>query len=261
MSQELGSIIMATSFEGKVALVTGGNSGIGKASAIKFAQHGAKVVIAARRAAESEQALSEIRECGGEAIFIHTDVTICEQLRGLVTRVVASLGRLDYAVNSAAVRPIIALTHELADEDWELTININLKGVWLCMKYEIDQMLKQGGGAIVNISSMGGLVGFPNMSGYVASKFGVVGLTKTAALEYAQQGIRVNAVCPGYTLTPMTEPGYNNPEHRARLEAKQPIGRFARAEEIADAAWWLCSDSASFVTGHAMAVEGGYVAQ
>jgi NAD(P)-dependent dehydrogenase (short-subunit alcohol dehydrogenase family) len=154
-------MIMATSFEGKVALVTGGNSGIGKASAIKFAQHGAKVVIAARRAAESEQTLSEIRKCGGEAIFIQTDVTNSEQVRGLVTRVVASLGRLDYAVNSAAVRPIIALTHELADEDWELTININLKGVWLCMKYEIDQMLKQGGGAIVNISSMGGLAWIP----------------------------------------------------------------------------------------------------
>jgi NAD(P)-dependent dehydrogenase (short-subunit alcohol dehydrogenase family) len=252
---------MVPSFEGTVALVTGGNGGIGRATTIQFAQHGAKVVIAARRVVESDQTLHEIQACGGEAIFIHTDVSQSDQVRAMVRGTVEAFGRLDYAVNNAAVRPFIALTHQYDENDWDLTMTVNLKGVWLCMKYEIEQMLKQGGGAIVNIASSAGLVGVPNMSGYVASKFGVVGLTKTAALEYAQQGIRVNAVCPSRTLTPMTEAGYHNPEHRAKAEALQPIGRYAMAKEIAEAAVWLCSEAASFVTGHAMAVDGGVVAQ
>src|SRR5262249_4470258 len=175
---------------------------------------------------------------------------------------VATYGRLDCAHNNAGIAGGgRALTAEYAEDTWHQVLTVNLTGVWLCMKYEIPPMLSQGGGVIVNTASAAGLVGLPYASAYVASKHGVVGLTKTAALEYAQQGIRVNCVCPGYIQTPMTESGLSDPERRARIMAREPIGRVGTPDEIAEAVVWLCSDAASFVTGHAMSVDGGLVAQ
>ena len=252
---------MAGQFEGKVALVTGGNSGIGKATAIMFAKEGAKVVITARRVPEGKQTVEEIRKAGGEAIFVKTDVSVEAEVEAMVSKTVEAYGRLDCAFNNAGVGSAGGLIHESTSDEWDYVNDINLKGVWLCMKYEIAQMLEQGGGAIVNTASVAGLVGLRNGSAYVAAKHGVVGLTRTAALEYAQQGIRVNAVCPGYIETPMTEGLRSDPERLASVIAREPIGRIGTPQEIAESVLWLCSDAASFVTGHAMAVDGGYVAQ
>jgi NAD(P)-dependent dehydrogenase (short-subunit alcohol dehydrogenase family) len=204
-----------------------------------------------------------ITENGGEATFVQVDVTSTSAVEAMIGKTVETYGRLDCAHNNAGIgsRPRVLL-HELPEESWDQVSDINLKGVWLCMKYEVVQMLKQGGGTIVNTASIMGLVGSWNRSGaYNASKHGVVGLTKTAASEYAKQGIRVNCVCPGYIQTPMTAPGMNDPERMARIIASEPIGRVGTPEEVAEAVVWLCSDAASFVTGHTMTVDGGYVAQ
>jgi NAD(P)-dependent dehydrogenase (short-subunit alcohol dehydrogenase family) len=253
---------MAELLKGKVALVTGASSGIGRASALTFARAGARVVVADVVVAGGEETVRLITAAGGEAIFVKADMAKAAEVEAMVNTAVAAFGRLDCAHNNAGIEGVTATTSDYPEDDWERVININLKGVWLCMKYEIPQMLKQGGGAIVNTASGAGLAGVPRMPAYVASKHGVVGLTKTAALEYAKAGIRVNAVCPGVIQTPMVERvASSRPGMIEKMIAAEPIGRMGKPEEIAEAAVWLCSDAASFVTGHAMSVDGGALAQ
>jgi NAD(P)-dependent dehydrogenase (short-subunit alcohol dehydrogenase family) len=249
---------------GKVALVTGGASGIGRATALTFAREGAKLVIADMNEDGGQQTVHMITENGGEATFVRTDVSKAVEVQALISQAVATYGRLDCAHNNAGIgsRPRAPL-HECTEETWDRVLAINLKGVWLCMKYEIIQMLTQGSGTIVNTASIMGLVGsWSGTAAYNASKHGVVGLTKTAALEYATSGIRVNAVCPGYIHTPLIEEALtSNPALEAQIVARHPVGRMGEPEEIAEAVVWLCSDATSFVTGHTMTVDGGYVAQ
>ncbi len=253
---------MTRLLEGKAALVTGASSGIGRATALVFAREGAKVVVADVVVAGGEETVRLIKTVGGEAIFIKADVSKAAEVEAMVNTAVAAYGRLDCAHNNAGIEGAMSTTADYTEEDWDRVISINLKGVWLCMKSEIAQMLKQGGGAVVNTASGAGLVGLANMSAYVASKHGVVGLTKTAALEYAKAGIRVNAVCPGVIQTPMVaRVTGRQPQLAEALVAAEPVGRVGQPEEIAEAVVWLCSEAASFVTGHAMAVDGGYVAQ
>lgn len=253
---------MAGHVDGKVAIVTGGGSGIGRATALAFAREGAKVVVADVVVAGGEQTVRLIKAAGGEAIFVKTDVAKGAEVEALVTKTIATYGRLDCAFNNAGIEGQLTSTVEASEANWDRVIDINLKGVWLCMKHEIAQMLTQGGGAIVNTASAAGLIGIAGGSAYVASKHGVNGLTKTAALEYAKQGIRVNAVCPGVIRTPMVERGMvSNPQMMEAMVAVEPIGRLGKPEEIAEAVVWLCSDAASFVTGLPMAVDGGWTAQ
>ena len=247
---------MAGWFEGKVALVTGAGSGIGRASAVAFAREGAKVIVA-----------DVVAGGGEEAMFVKTDVSKAGEVEGLINRAVETYGRLDCAHNNAGIQLEFEggkarLTAEGIEDHWDRMFDVNLKGIWLCMRYEIPKMLKQQSGTIVNTSSTAGLIGMTGEAAYVASKHGVVGLTKTAALEYAKVGIRINAVCPGVIRTPMMESILgDDPELEAQLiEQLEPIGRMGRPEEIAEAVVWLCSDLASFVTGHIMAVDGGLVA-
>jgi len=246
---------------GKVALVTGGGSGIGRASALTFAREGAKVVVADVAVEGGEETARLIQQHGGEAVFVKADVSRAAEVEALVARAVQTYGRLDCAHNNAGIEGAAATVVDYAEDAWERVIAINLKGVWLCMKYEIPQLLKQGGGALVNTASTAGLVGYRGGSAYVASKHGVVGLTKTAALEYAKAGVRVNAVCPGAIDTPMMgRLTGHRPQRAERMAAAEPVGRMGRPEEIAEAVVWLCSEAASFVTGHAMAVDGGLTA-
>ncbi|MBI3799218.1 MAG: SDR family oxidoreductase [Deltaproteobacteria bacterium] len=253
---------MAGRLDGKVALVTGSGSGIGRASALAFAREGAKVVVADVVVDGGQETVRLITAAGGEGLFVKTDVSKAAEVEALIKQTVATYGRLDCAYNNAGVEGAFVSTTEYTEADWDRVLAINLKGVWLCMKYEITQMLQQGGGAIVNTASGAGLVGVVGLSAYVASKHGVIGLTKTAALEYAKAGIRVNAVCPGVIQTPMiARLTGSRPDLGEALVAAEPIGRTGKPEEIAEAAVWLCSDAASFVTGHAMSVDGGYVAQ
>jgi NAD(P)-dependent dehydrogenase (short-subunit alcohol dehydrogenase family) len=207
-----------------------------------------------------EETVRLIRNAGGEASFVVTDVSKSDEVQSLVQRAVETYGRLDCAHNNAGIIER-GLTHEMALEDWARVLGVNLTGVWLCMKHEIAQMLRQGGGAIVNTASVAGLIGFAGFGAYVASKHGVVGLTKTAALECAQQNIRVNAVCPGYIRTPMQGEWFATTEQAPWVIANQPVGRFGEPDEIAAAVIWLCSDAASFVTGMAMPVDGGFIAR
>jgi NAD(P)-dependent dehydrogenase (short-subunit alcohol dehydrogenase family) len=250
-------------FSGKVALVTGSASGIGRACAQLFAKEGASVVVSDVALEGGQQTVRFIEEDGGEASFVEADVSKAAQVEALVGRALEAYGRLDYAFNNAGIEGRMATnTADYSEEDWDRVIAVNLKGVWLCMKHEIPQMLRQEGGSIVNNSSVEGLVGLPGTSAYAASKHGIVGLTKTAALEYAQSGIRVNAVCPGLIRTPMVERYTGgDPETEAQFAAVEPVGRMGSAEEVAEAVVWLCSEAASFVTGHAMAVDGAYVAR
>ncbi len=246
---------MSQPFAGKVALVTGGNSGIGKATAVLFAQQGARVVIAARRAEEGEATVAEIKRNGGEAIFVRTDVAVAADAEAVVKRTVAEYGTLDCAFNNAGVSGG-GLLHELTEADWDRMIDVNLKGVWLGMKYQIIQMLTQGGGAIVNDSSVAGLTGYVRSTHYAASKHGVVGLTKSAALQYRDQGIRINAVCPGMIMTPMIERAFAIPGVEDWFRSKVP-GRGGNPDEVAQAVTWLCSAAASYLTGVALPVDGG----
>lgn len=247
----------------KVALVTGAGSGIGRASALAFAKEGAKVAVADIDIAGGEATVELIKKDGGKAIFIKSDVTHAADVEAMVNKVVQLYGRLDCAFNNAGIEgtPLVA-TADITEETWDSVININLKGVWLCLKYEILQMLKQGNGAIVNASSVAGLQGSRfGGAAYGASKFGIIGVTKTAALEYASKGIRINAVCPGVINTPMVERLEKVDSQIAdRLSAAHPVGRVGKPEEVADTVTWLCSDKAAFVTGHAMAIDGGFVA-
>lgn len=250
------------SLKDKVALVTGGSSGIGRAAALLFAREGAKVVVADIQVEGGEETVGMIKEAGGDAIFVKTDVSKSSDVKALINKTVEHYGRLDCAFNNAGVGSRPAPIVDQEEEQWDRVININLKGVWLCMKYEVAQMLKQGGGTIVNTASVAGLVGLRNMTPYTASKFGVVGLSKTVALECTQANIRVNAVCPGVIHTPMVDRFTGgNPQALARVVAMGPVGRIGQPEEVAEAVVWLSSDAASFVTGHAMAIDGGLVAQ
>ncbi len=248
--------------DGKVALITGAGSGIGRASALAFAREGAKVAVADIVVEGGEETVRMVKEAGGEAFFIRVDVSNAADVEAMVNTVVDTYGRIDCAYNNAGIEGRLASTDEYPEDVFDKVIDINLTGVWLCMKYELPHMLKQGGGAIVNTASGAGLIGVAGMSAYVASKHGVVGLTKTAALEYAKSGIRVNAVCPGLIQTPMVERiTAEQPQLGEALVAAEPVGRTGKPEEIAESVVWLSSDAASFVTGHAMSVDGGYVAQ
>lgn len=251
---------MSASMSGKVALVTGGNSGIGRATAIAFAREGARVVIAGRNEERGQAVVREIGAAGGECAWLHCDVAQVAQVQALVEATVAKYGRLDFAFNNAGSGAGGNWLAEVVEEDWDKTIDGYLKSVWACMKYEIAVMLKAGGGAIVNNSSADGERGFPWDPVYSAAKHGVLGLTKSAAQQYARQGVRINAICPGWIRTPPVERMLaRDPGAEERMLTHQPIGRLGTAEEVAEAVVWLCSDKASFIVGTALAVDGGYL--
>jgi NAD(P)-dependent dehydrogenase (short-subunit alcohol dehydrogenase family) len=250
-------------FAGKVALVTGAASGIGRASALGFARDGAKVVIADVDTAGGEQTVALISEQGGEAVFVRTDVANSADVQAMVQAAVDTYGRLDYAHNNAGVVGAGASIADMPEEVWQRGIGVMLTGVFLCMKYEIPHIVAQGpGGAIVNTSSGAGLIGFPGMGDYVASKHGVIGLTRTAALELATTGVRVNAICPGTARSRMVNDWMgDDPALEKQVVDLHPIGRIAEAEEIAAAVLWLCSPESSFVLGHSLVIDGGYSIQ
>jgi NAD(P)-dependent dehydrogenase (short-subunit alcohol dehydrogenase family) len=246
------------SYAGKVAFVTGAGSGIGCATALAFAREGASVVVADASEQGNRETARMIQELGGRALAVRCDVTRAEDVNAALNRTVETFGRLDVAFNNAGVEQEEAATAELAEEVWDRVVDIDLRGVFLCMKHEIPLMLEQGGGAIVNTSSGAGVKGFPRGAAYVAAKHGVIGLTRAAALDYAQANIRVNAVCPGIIDTQMMDRVTGDtPEGRQRVISQEPIGRMRKPEEIAAAVLWLCSEAASFVVGHAMVVDGG----
>lgn len=248
--------------EGKIALVTGAGSGIGRATALLMAREGAKVVVSDITADAGQATLDDITSQGGEGIFVKADVASKDDVSQLIAETVNKYGRLDCAFNNAGIEGTPASTTECSDENWHRTIAVNLTGVWYCLRAELEVMQRQGSGAIVNMSSVAGLVGFEGLPAYTASKHGVIGLTKSASLENAARGIRVNAVCPGVIDTPMVERFIKaNPEAKKALIAGEPVGRIGQAEEIATAVVWMCSDAASFVTGISMPVDGGWVAR
>jgi NAD(P)-dependent dehydrogenase (short-subunit alcohol dehydrogenase family) len=243
---------------GKVALVTGASSGIGRATALAFARSGAKVLVADVQDQAGADTVAEITANGGDAFYQRCDVRKSEEVCAMVAATVTRWGRLDCAFNNAGVN--LLGRDEFEDEHWDFGIDVNLSGVMRCIREEAAAMLRTGGGAIVNTSSINGIVGNPNQPAYVASKHGVVGLTRQAALKWAQSGIRVNAVCPGVIATPMTAPLAEVPEIKQMIDAMTPMGRFGQPEEIASAVVWLCSDAASFVTGHPLVIDGGATA-
>jgi NAD(P)-dependent dehydrogenase (short-subunit alcohol dehydrogenase family) len=252
---------MAKDLQDKVGIVTGGTSGIGRDTAILFSQAGAKVVVAGRREVEGNETIDLIRAAGGEGIFVQTDVAKIADVQALVQKTVEKFGRLDIAFNNAGIEGNWIPIAEQSEEDWDRTIDINLKGVWLCLKYEIQQMLKQGnGGAIVNMSSVAGFIGSSGAATYCASKHGVLGLTKSAALETARKGIRVNAICPAVIETPMGDRLFGAPEIKQFSLGLHPIGRFGQPMEVAEAVLWMCSDRASFMTGQSLGLDGGFLA-
>lgn len=251
-----------TTWNGEVALVTGAGSGIGRATAVAFARHGARVVVSDATREGGEETLSLVKSAGAEAIFVRADVSSRGDVDALFERALEAYGRLDLAFNNAGIEGTLDPTEACTDENWERTLGINLTGTWLCLRRELAHMLGRGSGAIVNCASVAGLVGFPGLPAYTASKHGVVGLTRTAALETAAKGIRVNAVCPGAIRTPMLDRIMTgHPEVGAGILTNEPIGRLGEPEEIAAVVVWLCSPAASFVTGQAIAADGGWVAR
>jgi NAD(P)-dependent dehydrogenase (short-subunit alcohol dehydrogenase family) len=249
-------------FEGKVALVTGGGSGIGRATSLAFANEGAKVVIDDINVEGGEETLAMVKSAGGEAIFVKANVSKATEVEALVQKAIDTYGRLDYAYNNAGVGEPLKRVHKTSEDNWDRVMATNLKGVYLCMKYEIPHMLKQGKGAIVNTSSLAGLKGLSGQAAYVASKHGVVGLTKSAAIEYATLGIRINCICPGVINTPLIAPNMKDRPHVEKgYIDMEPIGRLGKPEEIASAVLWLCSDEASFAVGSIFSVDGGVVAR
>ena len=245
-------------FDGKVALVTGASGGIGRATALAFAQSGAAVLVSDVNDTGGAETVAMIEAAGGKARYQRCDVSDGAQVKAMVAAAVDRFGRLDFALNNAGINVLTADEYE--DENWARSIGINLTGVMQCMREEAEVMLKQGSGAIVNTASINGLIGNPGQPAYTASKHGVVGLTRHGALRWAKAGIRVNAVCPGVIETPMTAPLVASPEMKAVIDSMTPMGRMGRADEIAAAVVWLCSDAASFVTGHPMVIDGGATA-
>jgi len=246
-------------FAGRVAFITGGASGIGRATALAFARVGASVAIADVSEKGSQETARLIEEESGRALAVKCDVSRSDDVQAALNNTIGAFGRLDFAFNNAGIEPKNpAPTADYDEEEWNRIIDIDLRGVFLCMKHEIPLMLKQGGGAIVNTSSGAGIIGIKGSPAYTAAKHGVIGLTRAAALDYAGQNIRVNAICPGYIATPMMDRFTGGtPEGRAKVISDEPIGRMGRPEEIANAVLWLCSDAASFVVGHALVVDGG----
>jgi NAD(P)-dependent dehydrogenase (short-subunit alcohol dehydrogenase family) len=246
----------------KVAIVTGGSSGIGRATAIALAKLGVKVVVAARRSEEGEETVSLIKEAGSDGIFAKTDVANEDEVKLLVEKTINKYDRLDYAVNNAGVGEKMRSLADQTSDTFDQIMNVNVKGVWLSMKYEIPEMIRTGGGSIVNMSSGAGVVGFPQMAIYIASKHAVLGLTKSAALEYAKLGVRINAVAPGGVETEMLDQTVGeNHQFLETFKSMHPIGRIGNPEEIANAVVWLLSDKASFVLGHTLLVDGGIVSR
>ncbi|MBD1918335.1 MULTISPECIES: glucose 1-dehydrogenase [Cyanophyceae] len=250
---------MSLGLSGKVAIVTGGSSGIGRASAIELARQGAKVVVAARRESEGEETVQQVKAAGSDGFFIKTDVTKAADVEALINQTLQAYSRLDCVFNNAGAGKAAPLI-ELSETEWDLELNVNLKAVWLSMKYEIPAMLKSGGGAIVNMASQGGgVIGVPNFASYTAAKGGVVALTRTAAMEFGGQGIRINCVSPGLILTDLLA---EVPQVTLQqMEARVPLKRGGKAEEVAKAVVWLCSDDASYITGHNLVIDGGYTVQ
>jgi NAD(P)-dependent dehydrogenase (short-subunit alcohol dehydrogenase family) len=253
---------MAVLLGGKIALITGAGSGIGRATALIFAREGATIALSDIAAEGGEETLRLVKQEGAEAIFVRTDVSKLAEVEALIAKVISNWGRIDCAFNNAGIDGKMAKTAECTEETWNRTIAVNLTGVFFCMKAEIPHMLRQGGGAIVNTASAAGLTGSPGLPAYVASKHGVVGLTRAAALEYGREKVRVNCVCPGPIRTPMLGRLLTNrPEMEQRFASAEPLKRLGEPGEIGEAAAWLCSDAASYVTGHAMSVDGGYMAK
>jgi NAD(P)-dependent dehydrogenase (short-subunit alcohol dehydrogenase family) len=245
-------------FTGKVAFVTGAANGIGRAAALAFAHEGASVAVADLSEKANEETARMIRDLGGHTLALRCDVTRNEDIRRALSAINETFGRLDFAFNNAGVEYDIKPAADITEDEWDRIIDVDLRGVFLCMKHEIPLILKQGGGAIVNTSSGAGIKGFKGGTAYVAAKHGVVGLTRAAALDYAQSNIRINAVCPGIIDTPMMDRfSGGTAEGRQAVIAQEPIGRMGRPEEIAATVVWLCSDAAAFVVGHAMVVDGG----
>jgi len=247
-------------FTNKVALVTGGSSGMGRETAVAFAKEGAKVVVASRRRDEGQETIRRVREAGSDGLFVKTDVTKEADVRAAVEQAVAAFGRLDFAFNNAGIFAEKPDLTEQTEDEFDRVMGVNVKGVWLGMKYQVRQMLKNGGGSIVNNSSSLGVVGLAGAPIYVASKHAVIGLTKAAALTYAKAGVRINAICPGgIEETDMFNAGIaSNEQLRQAMLAMHPVGRFGKPAEIASAVIWLCSEGAGFVTGHSLRVDGGY---
>lgn len=253
---------MTQQFSGRVALVTGGASGLGRVTAVALAREGAKVVVADVAVSEGEATAQMIAGAGGQASFVKADVTNSSEVEAMVQAAVKAFGRLDFALNNAGIDGVRARTADYPEDAWHQVINLNLTGVFLCLKYELPVMVEQGSGVIVNMSSVAGVTGFPGHAAYTASKHGVIGLTKTAALDYAKAGIRVNAICPAYARTPMLDRMLaQKPDLEAKLISRVPLGRLGTAEEIAQAAIYLFSDAAAFITGHSLVMDGGIVAE
>jgi NAD(P)-dependent dehydrogenase (short-subunit alcohol dehydrogenase family) len=246
------------SFVGKVAFVTGGGTGIGRAAALAFAREGANVVVADVSEEGNQETARMIEGAGTQALALRCDVARAEEVKAALDKTADAFGRLDFAFNNAGVEQPIRHAADITEEEWNRIINIDLRGVFLCMKYELPMMLKQGAGVIVNTSSGAGVKGIAGQAAYCAAKFGMIGLTKAAALDYAKSNIRINAVCPGIIQTPMMDRfSGGTAEGRERVISQEPVGRMGKPEEIAAAVIWLCSDAAAFVIGHAMVIDGG----